>query len=234
MEQKGGFIVTLRSKGITASMRRALDSTPLVAGLSEEERLELWLALPAPEWFDKDASLYTQHAFRNALGLVAAGEAQVFRVGTDGRRSAMTRLRPGSLFGAAALFGGGESYVTDVVAKTRCAVVFLPEPQLVALLQSDWRLCENYLRFLTGRVRFLNQRIDGFTGGQAEERLLWFLCRHSDSEGRVELPCPLTALAQLLDIGRSSLYRSLRELSDQGVLRRDGKTITILQRREDT
>ena len=79
----------------------------------------------------------------------------------------------------------------------------------------------------TERIRFLNRAMNGAGGGTAEDKLRRFLLSHADAAGRVTLPCSLSGLSARLDIGRSSLYRALEELSSIGFLRRDGKEITI-------
>ena len=50
---------------------------------------------------------------------------------------------------------------------------------------------------------------------------------HRSGDGRVILPGSLTELAQTLNIGRSSLYRSLDALTASGAVRREGRRIFV-------
>ena len=82
------------------------------------------------------------------------------------------------------------------------------------------------LSFLAGRVCFLNRKIQCFTAGSAERRLaLWLL---SEEEEVITLPSSLTTLSDMLDIGRASLYRALDKLEGDGLIRRNGREITLL------
>lgn len=155
------------------------------------------------------------------------GEAQVWRAGEDGRRVVMNRLPAGSVFGAAALFGECEAYVTEISALRRCAVLFVSQQQASDWMRGHYAIAENYIRFLSGRIRFLNQKIAEFTDGQTEDRLVRYFLDHRSGDGRVILPGSLTELAQTLNIGRSSLYRSLDALTASGAVRREGRRIFV-------
>ena len=211
----------------TPVLRRVADSLFLLQGLSEEERRTLWAGAPLPVRFEKGESIYSCHAFRRALGVMLQGEAQVWRAGEDGRRVVMNRLPAGSVFGAAALFGECEAYVTEISALRRCAVLFVSQQQASDWMRGHYAIAENYIRFLSGRIRFLNQKIAEFTDGQTEDRLVRYFLDHRSGDGRVILPGSLTELAQTLNIGRSSLYRSLDALAASGAVRREGRRIFV-------
>lgn len=212
------------------SLLPAMQRSFLLEGLSASECEGVLAGLPPPERFQKGTQLYSGTNFRRCLAVVLRGEVQVLRLGDDGRRVVMNRLIAGDVFGAAALYGGGDVYVTDVVAAKACTLLFLSQEQMSALMRRYPRIAENYIRFLSGRIRFLNGKIAEFTGGQTEERLLQHLRSHSLPDGQVVLSGSMVELAQALDIGRSSLYRSLTALEKAGKIRREGKTIFLQQR----
>lgn len=199
--------------------------------LSPEQRMGLLQQsekdLPI-ETFPKGASIYSCHDFQRALGIVLCGAVQVSRTGGDGRRVVMNTLLPGQIFGAAALFGECEAYVTEVDALRAARVMFVSQKVILEWMQQDYRIGENYIRFLSDRVRFLNQKIAAFTDGQADDRLKRYLLGHCSEEGEVILPRSMVELAQSLNIGRSSLYRSLDALSEKGLIRREGKHIYVV------
>ncbi|MBO5797930.1 MAG: Crp/Fnr family transcriptional regulator [Clostridia bacterium] len=200
-----------------------LDTFFLFQGLNEEEQTTLLQTAPPAESFPKGAVIYSTRQFRRAIGLVVRGTVVVSRTA-----AVLNRLGPGGVFGAAALFGQDTSYVTEITAATACEVRFFDEELLRRWMREDPRLAENYIGFLSDRVRFLNRRIAAFTAGDATERLLTYLHQHADEEGLVNLPRSMTELAHMLDMGRSSLYRSLDDLAAAGRIRREGKWIYIL------
>ena len=71
------------------------------------------------------------------------------------------------------------------------------------------------------------------TSGESRNTLLGYLLSEADKRGEhFRLQVSLTELAQMLDMGRSSLYRSFEELEAEGVLARNGREITILSNKE--
>lgn len=50
-------------------------------------------------------------------------------------------------------------------------------------MREDFRIAENYIRFLSGRIRFLNERIAGFTEDSAERRVADYFFQHRREDG---------------------------------------------------
>lgn len=193
--------------------------------LTPAEQQRLLDDAPPPEHFARGDVLYSTRQFRRAMGVVLSGTLRVTHAGT-----VLNRLGPGDVFGVAALYDRAETYVTEVSAATACTVRFFPQELLSRWMQADFRLAENYIRFLSDRIRFLNRRIAAFTGGDAEQRLLGWLRQHAAPDGTVTLTVSMTELSRTLDIGRTSLYRSFDLLERSGTVRRCGKTIYIKDR----
>jgi CRP-like cAMP-binding protein len=89
----------------------------------------------------------------------------------------------------------------------------------------------SYVRFLTRRIQFLNRKIRYLTAGSAEQRLALYLLSEIPEEGvPVRLEISAVSLADLLDLGRASLYRAMDRLSEDGFLVRNGHEYRLLQR----
>ena len=143
----------------------------------------------------------------------------------------MNVLGPGQCFGAASMFQEYDFYVTDIRAGKRSSVLFLPQDALMQLFGQSQRALANYLSFLTGRIFYLNRRIDAYTGGSAECRLAMYLLdnQQDGAPPTVTLPFGMNKLAELLGIGRASLYRAMETLEKKGLIAREGKCIAILK-----
>ncbi len=95
------------------------------------------------------------------------------------------------------------------------------------------RVGENYVTFLSDRIRFLNRRLSTLTAGQTDGKLWRYLLAHRGEDGVVSLPGGMTGLAETLNMGRSSLYRSLDALTAAGRICRQGKQIIVNHKEED-
>ena len=200
----------------------------LLKGLTREE-LELCrrLAQTEEKTYCKGDTIYTPQSAQRALAMVMEGHVRVLHghVPTND-------LVEGDVFGAAALFGTNEDYPSTIVAGSDCRVMYIPQETVVAWMKQVPQVAENYIGFLSDRIRFLNRRLATLTAGQADGKLWRYLLAHRDENGVVYVAEGMSALAERLDMGRSSLYRSLDALVLAGRSRRERKKIYILQTEE--
>lgn len=202
--------------------------TPLFAGLTEPEAAEL-LARDgiAVSRYEKGETIYAPDAFLKSIGFLTAGRASVTKPGGSGEML-MSILHPGELFGAATLFAEQGAYVARITALAATWAVLIQEDVFRDMMRTDFRVAENYMAYLTGRIRFLSGRIDGFAQDGAEDRLLLYLRRNA-AEGVYRPEQGMRALSDALCMGRTTLYRALDALTQTGMIRRDGKTITLFK-----
>lgn len=163
-----------------------------------------------------------------SLAILLEGRLEI-QSSDSGRCVILRELCAPDLFGAAALFCEDDMPLSHVKAKSRCTLLYIGLEAVRALLAEDEGFRESYLAFLAGRVRFLNRKIRCFTAGSAERRLALWLAAEKEA---VPIPTSMSALADMLDIGRASLYRALDKLEGEGLIRRDGRTITVLSQEE--
>jgi len=200
----------------------------LLEGLTPEEMDHCRrMAVPEELTFLKGETVYDADRVRRALAFVVEGHLRVML-----GRVVMNDLYPGDVFGAAALFGSSEPYPSLVVAVTPCRVVLISQETVFRWMTAVPRVGENYVRFLSDRIRFLNRRLSTLTAGHTDGRLWRYLLAHRNEDGIVVVSDGMSALAERLDMGRSSLYRSLDALTNAGCIRRDGKKIYVMKTEE--
>lgn len=194
-----------------------LTAGPLFRGVSEE----LLQALAGTEGaslvrFDSGV-VYSPRHFRRSLAVVLSGQLQV----TKGAL-AVSVLGPGDLFGAAALYSDEPEFAATVTAKRPSRCLMLEHHLVDRLLTEHSQIRENYLRYLTGRIRFLSGRLQALAQPGVEGKLARYLLANGGSS------CPATELCQRLGVSRASLYRAFAALEDSGLIVRKGKTITVI------
>lgn len=177
--------------------------------------------------FQEGATLLSQQSAAPALGILLRGAAVVEKQSGQGFLR-MSELGPGALYGMAALFLGGaqRSFPTRVIALRNCTALVIPEIVLRELFQREYRLAENYIRYLTERIYFLNARIDGLIQPSVPERVLLYLQQNAVGG---EITHGLTQLAQALSISRAALYRALDALEASGRISRQGRHMRLLE-----
>ena len=160
------------------------------------------------------------------VGFLLRGKATILTPGQS-KSTLMRFLNKGEAFGVSRLFSD-TPFVSFVRAKSECRVLLISEDALLSLMESDTAFLRRYLSFLSERIQYLNRKITYLCAGSAERKLALYLL--SFGEDNVSLPLSLSALSELLDIGRASLYRAFSKLGEDGYIQKDGKVIRLLQR----
>ncbi len=200
----------------------------LLEGLTETELDRCrQLAVTEEKTYCKGDCIYTPQSAKKALAMVLEGHVRVWQ-----GRVPMNDLLPGDVFGVAALFGTDEDYPSTVVAESDCCILFIPQETVVRWMKEVPPVAQNYVGFLSDRIRFLNRRLSTLTAGQTDGKLWCYLLAHRDENSVVTVTGGMNELAERLDMGRSSLYRSLDSLTELGKIRRERKKIYILKTEE--
>ena len=207
-----------------------LADTFLFRGMSQQAILELLTQTGAcRRKVRKGEEIYTPTRYERSIGILLSGSVLVTKAGGDGPPLVVSMLGRGELLGAAALFNDEPEYATTLTARADCTLVMFTQEQVSALLKDYPLLAGNYIRYLSGRIRFLGNKIDSLIAGGGEQKLSQYLLTNMDEAGRVQLSCSLTELAERLHMGRASLYRAFDRLTREGMLLRKGRQITILR-----
>lgn len=171
--------------------------------------------------------IYSARHFRRSIGIIVEGSARVSLQNADGRKIIMNTLHVGQMLGAAALFNHEEQYIYEIRALEETRIVFFSQRLIIRGLERETRFSENYVRYLSDRVLFLNRKIRVLTAGSAELRLASFFADNLSDSYYTELPLPMIQLASQLSISRASLYRALDALLESGVISKQGREYKI-------
>lgn len=144
----------------------------------------------------------------------------------DNKGSIFYALTPPDILGLSIYLDGGESYPTNIIAKTSCVVFRIPQKTFISLITSDPVLCYSTLRML-GQIYSNNLRKQEVNAiFQPKKRLGYYL--YIVAQDKRPYICQYTReeLAELLVINQRSLYRYLSTMEEEGCLElKKGKII---------
>ncbi len=167
-------------------------------------------------------TVYDRRRFRRCLGILLEGELQVRKEGL-----LVSSLKAGDVFGAAALFNQEEGYPTTLIALTDCRLLLIRQESVRQLIAASAPFAEDYVAYLSGRIRFLSARLDTLAADRGEGKLARYLLAADGGEG---VTLSATQLCQRIGVGRATLYRAFETLEGDGAIVREGKTIRITNR----
>ena len=190
--------------------KTVLEDLFLWQGLPQETVAECLADLAAPAVFEKGAVIYSERDFPRAFAVVLEG-----RIAVRSHSGATVRtLAAGNVFGVTALFGSSR-YATTITALSRVKLQFIGEDALERWMARYPAVSMNYIRFLHQRILYLNDKIRLYTEDSVEHRLMGYIDSHTAENGEILIPGGISALARELNIGRTSLYRTLEQLEEQ-------------------
>lgn len=198
-------------------------STPLFRGVDEMvvERI-LSDEQCSRRSYKKGQVIFDENHFSKALGILLSGSVQIESISEPEGKMQMSQLVSGGYFGAAAMFQEMDFYPTRLISTGNTQVLFVPQSVLLWFMQRNPTIMENYIRFLTDRIRFLNNKIAILTAGSGENKLLTYLREYGSFTGN------MTQLGKTLNISRATLYRALETLEKKQIIAWGDKTVTYL------
>ncbi len=200
-----------------------LSQTFLFSGVSEKEIADISDKIRTEEVLcEKGERIDMTFSEEHRLAFVFSGECDVL---SD--KLVLNTLKRGDSFGILSIFSD-EPYPTAIIAKKQCRIFFIEKTDLLALIEASPKIAMNVIRFLAGRVTFLNQRVSTLGGSSVEEKCIAYLKNQYQSFGTT-IPFPISAVSRKIGAGRASLYRALGTLAEKGILIHEETTVKILR-----
>ena len=168
------------------------------------------------------------------VGILERGEAALIRLDENGVETVMENLSVGGVFGRTLAFSGSRSDTLEVVCRQPCEVLFIDYPHILKRCESACTrhsiLVQNMLRLMSGKAQALSERVDVLSRRSIREKLLCYFRQLSEQAGSstFTLPFSLSTLADYIATDRSAMMRELKRLREEGVIRTEGRQITLL------
>jgi CRP/FNR family transcriptional regulator, dissimilatory nitrate respiration regulator len=166
-----------------------------------------------------------------AVFAVERGRLHLLSQSSDGRPVTIYVAPAGECVSEAALFA--DNYCSDAVAETASRVAAFPKKPLLEVLRKQPELSEEFMAMLAKRFNALRVRLELRNLQSARERVLQYLSLELIPGNNVlALDRPLRYIAEDLGLAPESFYRTLAQLSRDGCIARNGRSIRInFQRR---
>ena len=163
----------------------------------------------------------------DAVYLVLEGEVCLTRFSPGGAEIALHRAREGGFFAEASLFGS--RYHCDAICTRSGRCLQLPAEALRHCLANDPNFAMEWIATLSRSLRRQRAAQERLGLKSLRMRVIHYLVDRG-VEGRVELDQPILRWAVELGASHEALYRTLAEMEREGVLQRQGQTLTLSQR----
>lgn len=181
-----------------------------------------------PVALEKGERLFRQGDPARSLYFVLEGEVVAIRYLRDGTEAVMMRAAAGELFAESTV--AITHYSCDAICSRRSRLIEIPAAALRQVLATQPEFALSFVAALAAHSRRQCSRLERSRLKRARDRVLHYLVCELAPESVLSLEMPLSAWAQELGLEPETLYRTLRELEDEGLITRDRRSIALSAR----
>ncbi len=170
-----------------------------------------------------------------AFYVVISGRLKLSKSSPEGREQTLSLLGPGDPFGLCTAFAT-DSFPANAMALEEGAVMIIPGQFMETIARKEPELLLNIIQILSQRLKESMTLIESLALKEIPGRLSSFLLHALPNEAKekknkLELTISQRELAKILGATPEALSRTLRKMSNEGILAMEGRMINILDRK---
>ena len=211
---------------------QTLTRVPIFSGLSEAE-LAFLAQHTAPRRFSAGETVFAEGEPCAGLYVVESGHVRIFKSSPGGREQVLSIEGPGSSVAELPVFDGG-NYPASVTAIDDATLLFVSKQDFHSLCLAHPQVALKVLRVVGTRLRRLVGIIEELSFTTVRHRLAAFLVRSAKASGKrtadgveIILPANNQDLASQIGTVRELVSRNLSRFQAEGMLKLDGRTVTV-------
>lgn len=201
----------------------------LFAGLPEEQ-VDALVGLASEKKFSRGESIFFEGDPADGFYMVSDGKVKIYKASLDGKEQILHIFGPGEPFGEVPVFHG-RPFPANAMALVNSELLFFPRREFVDLVMEIPSLALSMLAVLSLRLRRFAAQIENLSLKEVPGRLasyLLYLAEENNNTDKVTLDIPKGQLASLLGTIPETLSRIFSKMTDDGLIRVEGRTIYLL------
>lgn len=161
--------------------------------------------------------------------ILVEGEVKSEMTDYNGKTIKMADMKAPRLLAPGFLFGQGSLYPVSIIASSNCSIIGINKERFFDSLLKFPKLQVNFLDIISNQTQFLTRKINFLNFKTIKGKIAHFLLKQSMHSGQnsLKLSQSQTQLAELFGVTRPSLSRAFNELNHDGIIRMEGKKISI-------
>lgn len=164
--------------------------------------------------------------------MVGEGKVKIFKVSPAGKEHILHIFGEGEPFGEVPVFHG-QPFPANAEALIKTRTIFFPRDRFIHLVEANPSIALSMLAMLSLRLRRFTSQIESLSLKEVPTRLanyLIYLSEEQSNDKVVELDISKGQLASLLGTIPETLSRIFAKMSDEGLIRVNGRSISLLDK----
>jgi CRP/FNR family transcriptional regulator len=206
----------------------AVKTITFFEGLPEEQYAKL-ADIAVEKKYGKGETLFPADVVADGFYSTILGRVKVFRTSPAGKEQILHVFGPGEAVGEVPVFQGS-TFPAQCEAIEPCEALFFPRDRFKEVLSEDPDMAMKMMAMLSQRLRILVNKIDDLSLKETPARVAAYLLllRSSQDSETFRLDLPKGQIALYLGTIQETLSRIFKRFTEDGIIRINGKEITIL------
>ncbi len=210
---------------LTAKDLEILRTNELFNGISAEDTFHMLQCLRVRRHIYKKGNfvLLAGEPFTH-IGIVLEGSADILFEDALGRRSILTTIGPGEMFGEGAVTSKVEASPVSIYVTEDSAICFLEYPFMIRGCSKNCdyhsRLVENMLEIMSRKLILMNRKLNYALTRSLRDKIVAYLADEYGTQRKrtFDIGYNREELANYLSVDRSSLSRELAKMKDETLI----------------
>jgi CRP-like cAMP-binding protein len=211
--------------------REIIESTNLFKGLPQEQ-IDIILGMTIEKNFARGETIFFEGDEAKGFYIVSGGQVKVFKMNPLGKEHILHIFGAGEPIGEVPVFHS-QPFPASAEALVKSSLLYFQRKDFVNLIKEHPSISLNMLALLSMRLRQFASQIENLSLKEVPARLANYLIYISEEQNKtdtVHLSVSKGQLASLLGTIPETLSRIFAKMSDEGLIRVEGRTISILNR----
>ncbi|MEF2144508.1 MAG: Crp/Fnr family transcriptional regulator [Desulfovibrionaceae bacterium] len=207
----------------------AINDVSLFQGLPEEQ-LEALSDIALKRVFQKGEEIFQAGDVAHGFYVVITGRIKVYRAALSGKEQIIHIWGPGDALGEVPMFQGS-TFPASAQALDASELLFFPREAFRQLIRNEPDLGMNMIAMLSGRLRILVSQVATLSLKEVPQRLaayLMLLFNSQEDKQTLQLDLAKGEIASYLGTIQETLSRTLKKMSEQGIIEVKGRQIRLL------
>jgi CRP-like cAMP-binding protein/CheY-like chemotaxis protein len=182
--------------------------------------------------FKKKEIIFTEGDTAHSLYLLNKGKVKIYKSHEIGKDFITRLLQPGDFFGFLPLLQNSD-HTSSAEALEDCEVTIFPKEDFYVLLEQSPAVMQQFIKLLSGNLAEEQEELLKLAYSSVRKRtadaLIKLKDRYQGNDKEFSMAIAREDLAKMVGTATESLIRTLSDFREEGLIKIDGSTISILQ-----
>jgi len=182
--------------------------------------------------FKKKETIFTEGDTANSLYLLNKGKVKVYKSHEIGKDFITRLLQPGDFFGYLPLLEETD-HTSSAEALEDCEITIFPKEDFFTLLEQSPAVMQQFIKLLSGNIAEKQDELIRLAYSSVRKRtaeaLIKLKDRYQENDKEFSMAIAREDLAKMVGTATESLIRTLSDFREEGLIKIEGSTISILK-----